>query len=154
MIVGELKKENGRLAASFASRSMCRRHYERLTVDVTGVSSDAELLERVKTSAAQAGLGADALVRIKLTGRISPEARLSPNVLSASALGLYYLEVRDDTAPLLDTETLKNDISIRGAFFRELLPLLESESEEERRTAAAALHYGLAALDGDDVVDF
>lgn len=154
VIVGELKKENGRLAASFASRRMCRRHYERLTVDVTGVSSDAELLERVKTSAAQAGLGADALVRIKLTGRISPEARLSPNVLSASALGLYYLEVRDDTAPLLDTETLKNDISIRGAFFRELLPLLESESEEERRTAAAALHYGLAALDGDDVVDF
>ena len=154
VIVGELKKENGRLAASFASRRMCRRHYERLTVDVTGVSSDAELLERVKTSAAQAGLGADALVRIKLTGRISPETRLSPNVLSASALGLYYLEVRDDTAPLLDTETLKNDISIRGAFFRELLPLLESESEEERRTAAAALHYGLAALDGDDVVDF
>ena len=51
-------------------------------------------------------------------------------------------------------EELKNDISIRGAFFRELLPLLESENEEERRTAADALKYGLAALDGNDVIDF
>ena len=56
--------------------------------------------------------------------------------------------------PLLDYEELKNDISIRGAFFRELLPMLESENEEERRTAADALKYGLAALDGNDVVDF
>ena len=31
---------------------------------------------------------------------------------------------------------------------------LESEDEEKSRTAAAALRYGLAALDGEDVVDF
>ena len=93
-------------------------------------------------------------MRIRLCGRISPETVLSPQKISAAALGLFYLEIRDDTAPLLDPEMLKNDISIRGAFFRELLPLLESEDEEKSRTAAAALRYGLAALDGEDVVDF
>ena len=94
------------------------------------------------------------LVRVKLCGRISPEAALSPEKLSAQMFGVFYLEIQNDTVPLLNDEELKNDISIRGAFFRELLPMLESENDEERRTAAAALRYGLDALDGEDVVDF
>jgi hypothetical protein len=32
--------------------------------------------------------------------------------------------------------------------------MLQSENEEERRAATDALRYGLAALDGNDVVDF
>jgi hypothetical protein len=87
-------------------------------------------------------------------GRISPEITLRPEKLTAYAFGVFYLEVENASVPLLDYEELKNDISVRGAFFRELLPMLESENEEERRTAADALRYGLAALDGDDVVDF
>ena len=133
---------------------MCRRRYEKLSVEISGTSSDAELLEKVKSAVIQEGFGADTLVRIRLYGEVSPEAAFSAQKLSAGALGLYYLEIRDETVPLLDTETLKNDISIRGAFFRELLPLLEGEDEEKRRLAAAALRYGLAALDGDDVADF
>ena len=74
--------------------------------------------------------------------------------ISAETLGLFDLTIEDASVPLLSYEELKNDISIRGAFFRELLPLLESENEEERRTAADALKYGLAALDGNDVIDF
>ena len=154
VILCELNKNTGKLSASFASRRLCRRHYEKLSVDVTGVSSDAELFDRLKAAVSTEGYGTDALVRIRLCGRISPETVLSPQKISAAALGLFYLEIRDDTAPLLDPEMLKNDISIRGAFFRELLPLLESEDEEKSRTAAAALRYGLAALDGEDVVDF
>ena len=154
VILCELNKNTGKLSASFASRRLCRRHYEKLSVDVTGVSSDAELFDRLKAAVSTEGYGTDALVRLRLCGRISPETVLSPQKISAAALGLFYLEIRDDTAPLLDPEMLKNDISIRGAFFRELLPLLESEDEEKSRTAAAALRYGLAALDGEDVVDF
>ena len=154
VIVCELDKKEGRLSASFANRRMCRRRYEKLSVEISGTSSDAELLEKVKSAVMQEGFGADTLARIRLYGEISPEAAFSAQKLSAGALGLYYLEIRDETVPLLDTETLKNDISIRGAFFRELLPLLEGEDEEKRRLAAAALRYGLAALDGDDVADF
>ena len=100
------------------------------------------------------GFGSDTLLRVRLTGRISPETKIDADRLDAKALGVSFLETEDATLPLLDDENLKNDISIRGAFFRELLPLLESENEEERRTAAQALRYGLAALDGNDIVDF
>ena len=154
VILCEMNKDSGKLSASFASRRICRRHYEKISVDVTGVSSNAELCDRIKSALTEENCGADALVRVKLCGRISPEAALSPEKLSAQMFGVFYLEIQNDTVPLLNDEELKNDISIRGAFFRELLPMLESENEEERRTAAAALRYGLDALDGEDVVDF
>ena len=123
-------------------------------MDITGVTSQETLTARVKELIEKEGYGLDVLLRVRLTGRISPEVTLRPEKLKAYALGVFYLEVEDASVPLLGYEELKNDISIRGAFFRELLPLLESENEEERRTAADALRYGLAALDGDDVVDF
>ena len=123
-------------------------------MDITGISSNEAHCERVKAAVTAAGFGSDTLLRVRLTGRISPEAPVSEKILTESALGVYYLEVDNASLPLLNYEELKNDISIRGAFFRELLPLLESEDETKRKTAADALRLGLAALDGDDVVDF
>lgn len=154
VILCELDKTGGKLSASFASRRICRRRYERLTVDVSGIESERELADRVKAAVLSEGYGSDVLLRVKLTGRVSPECPVRAEKLTAQAFGVFYLETEDATLPLLNAEELKNDISIRGAFFRELLPRLQSEDEEERQLAAAALRYGLAALDGNDVVDF
>ena len=154
VIVGELSKNSTQLSANFKNYRTCRRRYEKMTVDITGVSTQEALLECVKSAVEKEGFGADVLLRVRLTGRISPETTLYPKKLNASALGVFYLEVEDASVPLLNYDELKNDISVKGAFFRELLPLLQSENEDERRTAADALRYGLAALDGNDVVDF
>ncbi len=154
VIVGELDKKNGRLSAAFAKRRLCKRHYEKMSLDITGISDMDTLTERIKTALASENYGADVLLRLRLTGRISPEAPLDMKKLTAQALGLFYLEVENATVPLLNDDELKNDISIRGALYRELLPMLKSENEEERRLAADALRLGLAALDGNDVVDF
>ena len=59
--------------------------------------------------------------------------------------------MENHTLPLLDYGELENDISIRGAVFRELLPGLESDDEAERKTAALALKYALAALSGNEI---
>lgn len=154
VILADMTKAGGRLAASFTTQRICRRHYERLTVNVTGASSNAEVLDKVKASLQAVGYGADVLLRLKLEGRILPSFTVATDLLTAQTLGVFYLEVTDDTVPLLNMEALKNDISIRGAFFRELLPQLESEDEQTRETAARAFRYGLAALDGNDVIDF
>ena len=154
VIVADISKNAGKLTASFTNKRTGKRRFEKTSVDITGVKGQEELLTRVKTAVEKEGYGSDVLLRVRLTGRISPEITLRPEKIEASALGVFYLETDDASVPLLDYEELKNDISIRGAFFRELLPLLESENEEERRTAADALRYGLAALDGNDVVDF
>lgn len=154
VIIAELSKPAGCLTASFENRRVSRRRYEKLTVDITGVTSQEAVSALVSEVVKKEGFGSEVLLRVRLTGRISPETVIYPKKLKAESVGVFYLEVEDASVPLLGYDELKNDISIRGAFFRELLPLLESENEEERRAAADALRYGLAALDGNDVVDF
>jgi DNA repair exonuclease SbcCD nuclease subunit len=154
VIVCEMTKHAGHLSASFSSRRLCKRHYEKLTADITGISSNEALIERLRSVVAAEGFGSDVLLRLRLTGRISPEVALNFKAITAQTLGLFYLEIENDSVPLLNYDDLKNDISVRGALFRELLPMLESENEEERQLASNALRLGLAALDGEDVVDF
>jgi DNA repair exonuclease SbcCD nuclease subunit len=150
----DMLKTGGKLSAKFVFKRFGKSRYEKMTLDVTGIPSQDALNARVRDKILEEGFGSDTLLRVRLTGRISPETKIDADRLDAKTLGVYFLETEDATLPLLDYENLKNDISIRGAFFRELLPLLESENEEERRTAAQALRYGLAALDGNDIVDF
>ena len=154
VIIADLTKNSTQLSANFKNYRTCKRRYEKLTVDITGISTQEALFDCVKEAIEKEKYGADVLLRVRLVGQISPETTLYPKKLDAASLGLFYLEVEDASSPLLNYDELKNDISVRGAFFRELLPLLQSENEDERRIAADALRYGLAALDGNDVVDF
>ena len=150
----DMSKTAGKLSAKFVFKRFGKRRYEKICLDITGIASQEALIARVRDVIQEERFGSDVLLRVRLTGRISAEANIRAEKLTAEMLGVFFLETEDVTLPLLDYENLKTDISIRGAFFRELLPLLESENEEERRTAAQALRYGLAALDGSDVVDF
>ena len=90
-------------------------------------------------------------MRVKLCGIVSPEADFGAESITAEEAGVFYVEAEDVTRPLLDYEELKNDISIRGALFRELLPKLESRDEGERKVASMALKYALAALEGNEI---
>jgi hypothetical protein len=45
---------------------------------------------------------------------------------------------------------LEQDIGIRGALYRALLPQLQSEDSAIRAQAARALQYGLCALSGEE----
>ncbi len=154
VIIGEFEKKHGRLQASFGKRRLCKRHYEKMSLDISGIETAEDLKKRISSSLAKENYGMDVLLRLRLTGRVSPELLPAIKGLHAENTGLFYLEVENATAPLLNTEALKNDISIRGALYRELLPMLESENEEEREIASEALRLGLAALDGEDIVDF
>lgn len=144
----------GKKQLKFKARRFCTRRYEKLDVDISGAVSDKEVIAKVRRAATENGYGNDTLLRVRLLGNIPVSADIRADKITAEDIGVYYLEVRDCSAPLLDYEELKNDISIRGAFFRELLPQLESEDDAVRARASKALHYGLAALSGDDIVDF
>ena len=99
-------------------------------------------------------VGADTLLRVTLTGAVSPLAELKTDRITDGDIGVFYLELRDETSTVLSADVLRDDRSLKGAFYRELLPKLESDDPEERRAASMALKYGLAALSGSDVVDF
>ena len=71
--------------------------------------------------------------------------------LQKSNAEIFELKLKDLTTPVPDNEYLKNDPSLRGEFYRNLLPSLTSEDTNTRRLAAEALYLGLCAIDGINV---
>ena len=71
--------------------------------------------------------------------------------ITAQDIGVFSLQIKDKTTPTYDAAVFETDMSIRGAFYRVLLPMLRSEDETLRERASEALRIGFAALDGSDV---
>ena len=86
---------------------------------------------------------------MELVGYVDPRFIL-PNNFDIEAFGLYSFDMIDKTLPLYKTESFRRDMSVKGELFRNLLPMLESEDEEDRLVAARAFRVGLAALENRD----
>ena len=67
------------------------------------------------------------------------------------AFGLYYFNIADKTLPLYGTECFKRDMTVKGELFRNLLPMLTGDNEEDRLVAARAFRVGLAALENRSI---
>jgi DNA repair exonuclease SbcCD nuclease subunit len=131
--------------------TVATHRYEILHVDVTGEDCDGAVLARMRAAVEDSGFGAETSLRIVLEGAVPTD--FAPNTDSLAAalsdeFALCSLNVKDSTLPVYSADELKNDLSIRGAFYRALLPKLESADADERATAADALRIGLLALDG------
>jgi hypothetical protein len=87
---------------------------------------------------------------VELVGNVDPRF-IVPKNLGSDALGLYHFDLIDKTMPLYGTESFKRDMSVKGEVYRQLLPLLKSENEEERLTAARAFREALAALENREI---
>jgi hypothetical protein len=121
------------------------------SVDVTGAETSSEILSVIERTVTEKGYGEETSLRVILTGSVSPE--LSAFVKAdAALLGLSMLEIENATSPVYDDAMLKNDVSLRGALYRRLLPALSSDDKRERAVAAEALRLGLAALDGKQIM--
>ncbi len=132
----------------------CKKHYEIETVDLTDALSHADVLKRISAMLAEKHYGEDTILRVRLTGRIAGDVRLSPAYLTEQfKQQLFYVEFADETLPSAKNDSLAEDPTLRGAFYRSLSAMLESEDASEREIAAQALRYGLAALAGEDVTE-
>ena len=94
--------------------------------------------------------GIETALRVALVGRVDPRFTV-PKKFECDAFGLYFFDIDDKTLPLYGTEHFKRDMTVAGEMYRRLLPMLESEDEEERLVAARAFRVGLAALEGREI---
>jgi len=136
----------------FASKFLhaCKRCYAIEELEISGSQSNADVLDRIEAMIKEKHYGDDTALRVILKGEVSDSFVISTDFLRAGLTGLYFLEVIDRTIPLLDKEKFANDLTLRGEYYRSLLPMLESKDENERELAAKALRCGLAALSGND----
>ncbi len=115
-------------------------------MDITGVDTGNEIISRISRLISDKKYGMDTALRVELVGNIAPDFIVQKN-LESDAFGLYFFDLVDKTLPLYGTEHFERDMTASGEVYRKLLPLLESESEEERLTAARAFRIALAALE-------
>ncbi len=146
------KDATPQFAAKFVSFS--RRCYHIENLDVGGATSNADILKKIETLIAESRYADNSALRIYLTGEVSGDFKISPTFISEQFSGLFILEIIDRTLPILDKDKLRNDLTVKGAYFRALASQLSSDDSNEREIAAMALRYGLAALGGNDIVDF
>lgn len=146
------KDDAGRFAAKFLKFS--RRRYSIEDLDISGALSNADVITKIEKLLGEIHYGDDLALRIYLTGEVSGDFKISPTFIAEQFSGLFLLEIIDRTLPILDKNKLRDDLTIKGAYFRALENMLLSDDKNEREIAAMALRYGLAALGGNDIVDF
>ncbi|MBO4979205.1 MAG: exonuclease SbcCD subunit D [Clostridia bacterium] len=131
---------------------IAKRRYMMETVDVTGAEKDSEVIDRIRQRIAVKAYGEDTALRVILTGALTPDYVPSADFIVGAIEGLYHLELRDETTPVLDYAELEHDLSIRGEYYRELVAKMQTMDEAERKVAAEALRIGLCALSGKPIV--
>lgn len=131
---------------------LAKHRYMVETLDVTGAEKDSDLIDRVRGRIAVNNYREETALRVILTGALPPEYTPNLDFIKGEIEGLYLLDLKDNTLPILDFEELERDLSIRGEFYRELVAKMRSADEQERKTAAEALRIGLCALSGKPIV--
>lgn len=135
------------------SRRYADKRYMVERLDVTGLDSDADVAGRVQQLIESKNYGSETSLRVILTGEVAPTAQLSAaGIARIVGAGPEYIELRDETLPVFDAGYLENDMTLRGALYRELLPLLRDGDSSQRIVAADALRAGLAAIDGRTIL--
>ena len=145
-----VKYDGGELSIDAKNMSFGQILFKNETIDITGVDTGNEIINRVSRLVSDKKYGTEHALRVELTGYVAPRF-IVPKNLGSETFGLYSFELVDKTMPLYGTESLKRDMSVKGEIFRQLLPLLQSEDEAERLTAARAFREGLAALENREI---
>ena len=114
------------------------RKYNSLTFDITG-KSEQEIISGIKELT-----NAKDFFSFTLTGEYAessaPDITYIKDILSKE---LHYIEIADDSFPGYDLDAIEKEMSLRGAFLRELRETTDSEEE-----FACAAKIGLDALGG------
>ncbi len=122
------------------------RRYEVEKLDVTGALTDEEIITKTRELISDKKYDERTVLRLILSGSVSSDC--SPSAAASALSKLFYCEIVNNTTPTFNSEELMRDITLKGALFRTLLPLLEGDDEEKRRDAAEALRCGLSVLSG------
>lgn len=150
-IVDIERGDEGRHKVNVTFQKFSVSSYMTESLDLTGVLFPHQAEEKIRTLIENGKFDEKTSLRLKLTGIVGVGCGALDN-FSANDLGLFSLEIRDMTSPTFDTGELERDMTIRGAVYRHLAPMLNSEDENERKMASDALRVSFAALSGSDFV--
>lgn len=147
----EVRIDEGRVDVSRVE--FTKRQYVTRTLDVSHADSIDDIEKKISEAISSWGYGPEASLCIELCGVVSMELDIREDALSAISVPTALLKVKNITIPMPDADYLEFDLSLKGEFYRTLLPKLRSDSAEERRVAFEALRIGMCAIEGRNLAD-
>lgn len=134
---------------------VCRRRYEEISVDVTGLSHTQAFTGRILHELEQT-YGPEFmehLYKIELTGALEPQVYLNLSDIQAGLSALYFSRVKDRTTVKLSMEDVANDTTLRGVFAslvaEDLKQAKDSGDEAREALLTQILATGLKAFMGE-----
>ena len=127
-------------------RILSEEQYWTLELDVSALQDEEAIASRIQGEVQKAMAKKGMHLRIHLTGTTVTKIQTEELLRDAPSV-----QIKDLTVPAADTETLKKDVSLRGALYRVLYPSLISDRPEQRARAMRALRIGLAAIDDRNI---
>ncbi len=137
---------DGEIAIDSKSISFGHVRFKTETLDITGVSTGNEIINRISRMISEKKYDHETALRVDLVGSVDPRFSVPKNIES-DAFGLYFFQLVDKTLPLFGTEKLKRDMSVAGEIYRKLLPDMQSADETVALRSARAFRAALAALE-------
>lgn len=153
--LGILKGNVGMDGAELKFIPMCRRRYEEVKVDVTGLSHRAAFTGRILHQIEEL-YGPDFmenLYKIQLIGILDSQVYLNLADIQAGLSSLYFVRIKDRTTLQTDSDDIINDTTLRGVFaslvLEDLTHATESGNSEDELLLAEVLSVGLKAFMGE-----
>lgn len=129
---------------------------ETVQLDVTGMSSREQIIQRIRTLPQNTSARTKILLRVILQGAAQSSLDLDAHALR-EGVGDAFVDVsfQDQTLPTFDLAVLESEPTARGIFVRMMRAAVEKAEREgntqHQETLEHALHFGLLALEGKDV---
>ena len=142
--------QDGELSVDVKRLAFGHKKFVTETIDITGVNTSGEIIARISRLICDKKYGTETALRVELVGDVDPYFTVGKN-LESDAFGLYYFDLVDKTMPLYGTEHFLRDMTAEGEVFRQMLPMLKSEDEDERLVHARALRVALLALSNQEI---
>ena len=136
-----LETQSEKVHATFVK--MAERQLQEVRVDVSGCRGESEIMDRIRKELA--GISSKDLVKIVLTGQISPEQEMDLLWMKRQLeAGFYFLKMKDQTKTAFCEDEYRYDRSLKGEFVR-----LVQETELSEEDRGQILRLGLQALRGE-----
>lgn len=152
-ILAEIQKSGTAATVRAARVRFSKRRYENAEVSCAGTATLSEIEELIRQTIENAGYGEDTLLRVTLRGTTDPALVVDCAALESRFPTLFSIRITDETAPALSAADFAGDRTVRGEFYRALLPKIEHGTPHERHIAIMALRCGLAAMAGENITN-
>lgn len=155
--IGSISKDgDGHRCLDMSFRCTGKRYYANMDVNISGCDTEEKVEDRIRAAVEgnRCGHGEkDGLFHVTLKGYAKPGLKIDTRQLTSCFKDrVFFMKIKDNTAPDLDFDAIKREPGLRGLFARKIFQRMEkTEDQHQRELLLKSLYYGIEALDSGKV---